>query len=93
MGQCSTSWDLVAKSNNTLNLPDLLTPVIMHIKQYPTSSIYFLLLQVLHCKKAKANIPQKERKVLDFCSSPSYPHPDFQFVTTKGKCRDECLLK
>lgn len=66
MGWCSKSWDLVAKSNNTLNLADLLTPVIMHIKKCPTSSIYFLLLQVLRCKKAKANIPQKEGKVLDF---------------------------
>lgn len=68
MGWFSKSWDLVAKSNNTLNLPDLLTPVIMHIKKYPTWGIYFLLLQVLNCKTAKANIPQKEGKVLDFFS-------------------------
>lgn len=66
MGWCSESWDLVAKSNNTPNLPDLLAPVIMHIKKYSTWSIYFPLLQVLHCKTAKAHIPQKEGKVLDF---------------------------
>lgn len=64
----------------------------MHIKKYPTSSIYFPLLQALHCKTAKANIPQKEGKGLDFFLF-FFFSPNFQFVTTKGKHRDERLLK